>query len=299
MNITDLKDKFNIEGEVEFIAGKGDLPMVSINNQHAKALVSLYGAQVLSYQPHGEKEMLWVSGSSLFSNGKAIRGGIPICFPWFGPHPTDTKKPPHGFARLSTWKVIETSTLHNGKTILRLNLSDSVSTRSMWPYEFKAEVMIIVGKTLELTLKITNTGKETFTFTDALHTYLNVSRVSNISINGLGNVEYQDALDAFSIKKQEEEILRINQETNRRYINTSAESVLTDYGFNRKIRVAKKNSNTTVVWNPWEETTQSFNDMDPDGYLTMMCIEASNSLNDFVSLDPSKSFSISTILSLD
>lgn len=296
--MTELREKFNIEGEVEFVSGKGDLPMVSINNQHAKALISLYGAHVLSYQPHGEKEVLWMSDASVFSNGKAIRGGVPVCFPWFGPHPTDPKKPAHGFARLTTWKVLETSTLHNGKTILRLGLSDSMSTRSMWPYEFKAEMMIIVGKTLEITLKISNTGSETFTFTDALHTYFNVSKINNISIAGLANTNYQDALDSFTVKTQQEEILRIDQETNRRYLDTTAEILMTDYGFNRKIRVAKKNSLTTVIWNPWIDSTLTFNDMTPEGYQTMVCIEASNSVNDIVKLEPGNNFSISTIISL-
>jgi glucose-6-phosphate 1-epimerase len=298
MGIALLNEKHAISGHIKFTEGKGGLPLAIINNQFAESEISLNGAQVLSYQPRGQQEVLWLSEKSTFEVGKAIRGGIPICFPWFGPHVNDSKKPSHGFARLSTWEVKGTGILENGATELRLSLEDSPSTKAIWPFAFHAEIIITVGHSLEVTLQYANTGNEPFTCSDALHNYFNISDISKININRLEGTSYYIGGDTEKLFKQTEALLTIQNEENRRYIDHISDCIIEDEGYDRKIRIAKKGSKVTVVWNPWK-SAGNFADMAPEGYKTMVCLETVNAYNDIVILAPGKRFSVSTIISVE
>jgi glucose-6-phosphate 1-epimerase len=298
MNLTELNQKFSIDGHIKFIAGEGDLPMAVIGNKYATAMVSLYGAQVLSYKPIGEEDLLWMSNKSLFKEGKAIRGGIPLCFPWFGKHTTDPSLPQHGFARLSTWEVAETIILENGATEIRLQLHQSPATKTLWSFDFSATITVIIGDKLELKLKIINTDEQDFTYSDALHTYLNISNINNIKIEGLYHTPYYDGFGNTPLM-QEDVLLTITKEENRRYVEHAADCIVTDKGFNRKIRVSKTGSKVTVVWNPWIETTKTMSDMSANGYETFICVEAANSYDDVVTIKPLDAFAISTTIALE
>ena len=293
MNINELNQKHAIAGHLEFKPGQGGLPVAVIKNKYAFAEISVYGAHVLKYQPVGQKDLLWMSANSMFEESKPIRGGIPICFPWFGPHASDSSKPQHGFARLITWKVISASVLSDGSTQLLLDLESNTYTKEIWPHEFKAEMKIEIGSALNVTLTYTNTGNQTFVCSDALHTYFNISDVANIKISGLQGTTYYRGFEKEATGKQQEQYLQIQQEENRRYINHSAECIIEDTGFNRKIHVTKKGSNVTVVWNPWENA-KNIPDMPDDGYKTMICVEAVNSYDDAATVASGKSFSVST-----
>jgi glucose-6-phosphate 1-epimerase len=298
MDIAQLNEKHALSGHISFSKGKGNLPVALIENQFAKSEISLYGAQVLTFQPHGQKPVLWMSETSEFEAGKPIRGGIPVCFPWFGPHVEDSQKPTHGFARLLTWTVKETAALANGGTELRLNLESTSATEAIWPFKFQAEMIIAVGQALEVSLQYTNTGNETFVCSDALHSYFNISNISKIDINRLEGTSYYAGFDKDKLFKQTEALLLIQNEENRRYIDHISDCIIDDFGYDRKIRVAKKGSKVTVVWNPWE-SAKNFSDMVDDGYKTMICVEAVNAYNDMVSLAPGKTFSVSTKISVE
>jgi len=297
MNIASLNEKYALDGHIRFAEDKG-LPVAIINTQFAESEISLYGAQVLTYKPKGQQDVLWMSEKSLFEAGKAIRGGIPVCFPWFGPHPKDNQKPMHGFARLLTWKVSGTTVLANGAAELRLSLVDSLATKAIWPFSFRAEMIISIGACLEVTLQYANTGNETFVCSNALHSYFQVSNINNISVNGLSGTNYYVGADKESLTKQTDPLLIVQNEENRRYIDHVADCIIDDTGYNRKIRVAKRGSKVTVVWNPWDGA-KNFADMTPEGYKTMVCVEAVNAYDDVVNLAPGKSFSISTIISVE
>jgi glucose-6-phosphate 1-epimerase len=299
MDIQQLNTKFGIYGHISFESGNGNLTVAKISNAHATAVVSLYGAHVQSYIPNDQKEVLWMSPKSAFEQGKAIRGGIPVCFPWFGPHGTDTQKPMHGFARLSIWEVLKTSELVNGDTLLVLGLQANAYTKSLFPFEFTAQVEIVVGKKLDVTLIYKNTGNEPLVCSDALHSYLNISNVANIGISGLKSHSYYAGFAKTPDHKQEEEILPIAQEENRRYINHTADCVIADKGYNRKIRVAKRGSKVTVVWNPWEATAKTMADIPDDGYLSFVCVEAANYYDNSITLAPSEGYSIATTISVE
>lgn len=297
VNVHALNSKFSHKGNI-FFNKKADLIIAKIDNKYACCSISLYGAQVLSYEPQGEENVLWMSKKSFFEYGKAIRGGVPVCFPWFGPHSSDLSKPQHGFARLSKWEPDSVSSLEDGATRLVLKISDNSDTLQLWPYKFEAKVIITVGAKLEIALEVYNKDTKAFEYTDALHSYFNISSAENIHISGLQGAKFHDGLSGDSLKTQEEKLLLFTKEENRRYIGHSSTCVITDKGFKRELIVEKTNSHTTVVWNPWEETTKKISDMEPNGYKSMVCVEAVNAYSDVVKLNPGESFRMSTILSM-
>jgi glucose-6-phosphate 1-epimerase len=286
LSLVELNEKFRLPDHLEFISGPGGFPTARIHNRHAESLISLYGAHVLSYRPKREGEVLWMSSRSAFEEGKAIRGGIPICFPWFGQHPTDSKKPQHGFARLSVWDVLGASIQDGAGIEMRMGLVETAETKNLWPYSFTLQLTIVIGSSLNLELRCVNTGKEPFTYTDALHSYFAVSEIHNIGITGLKGSRYYDGNETMRINFQHGESIRIEKEENRRYLGTTSTCHINDAGFSRTIQVGKTGSRITVVWNPWIETSKKMTDMTEDGYQTMICVEAVNAYDDTVTLEP-------------
>lgn len=295
MNVNELNQKYGINGTLAFDSGNGELPVVKITNDFADATISLYGAHVLSYIPKGQEDVLWMSKSSAYKVGTPIRGGIPVCFPWFGPHATDNQKPVHGFARLVQWDVKEAIALTDGSTQLVLQLSDSDYTRNMWNFAFTASLTVVVGKALTVNLTFSNTGADTFVCSDALHSYFNISSLDKIGINGLQGASFY-VPNAEQTEEQTEETLLIQKEENRRYIEHTSDCIITDNGMNRKIKVGKTGSKVTVVWNPYVETAKNIGDIHEGGYNNFICVEAVNAINDTIQLSPGESWSVSAII---
>ena len=293
-----LSAKFSIHGHIKFTSNR-EIIVVEITHPYAKASVSLYGAHVISFQPKGQQDVLWMSDLSTFEKGKPIRGGIPVCFPWFGAHDSDAQKSIHGFARLHLWDVVSTSILPSGEIRLRMVLRDSPETKLLWPFSFKNLMTITVGKSLEVALTCTNTGKETFTYSDALHTYFAVGDVEKVKLHGFNKCSYYDGMDNGTIKNQSEEWISIDRETNRRYFDYASDCIIEDPVLLRKIRIGKRGSQVTLVWNPWSETAKKIADMHENGYKTMLCVEAVNANNDKITLLPNQSHTLSTILSVE
>jgi glucose-6-phosphate 1-epimerase len=294
MTIPELNNQFGRAEHIQFSTTKGDLPVAVLTNRHGTATISLYGAQALHYIPAGENDLLWMSDKSLFQEGKAIRGGIPVCFPWFGPNAEDSKKPQHGFARLSSWTV-KTTTVSADTVSIILQLQDSPATKALWPFSFTAEIIVTLDTRLELTLRCANTDNRSFDYSDALHSYFNVSDIANITIDGLKDATYYPAGSDTGIQQQDQ-LLTITKEENRRYLNHSATCTIHDKAFKRKITVAKAGSKTTVVWNPGADVTKTMSDVLPDGYKTFICVEAANAFNNIIKLAPGEQFSLSTII---
>ena len=295
MNTKELNERFTIKDEVEFSDGNGGLPIVTINNKFATSVISLYGGQVLSYQPVGGLDVLWMSDKSVFEEGKPIRGGIPLCFPWFGPHASDTSLPQHGFARLVEWNVSEVLILANGATKLILSLHYSAATKKYWPYEFSAMLTVTVGPKLEVKLTVINIGEETFTYSDALHSYFNISDINEINIDGLRSASYYEGAST-ELNRQEEPLLQIAKEENRRYVGSVTDCIIYDKQYRRKIRIAKTDSKVTVVWNPGAENAKNIADIGEDGHKHFVCIEAVNAYDDVVTLASGQEFTLSTII---
>ena len=299
ITVETLNEKHGLAGKVKFYKGKGGLPTVAVNTKIASADISLYGAHALSFIPAKQKDILWISEKSLFEEGKAIRGGIPLCFPWFGPHPADKTKPQHGFARLQYWDVINVKEINDDTIDIELCLQQSAASLQLWPYHFTATAKFIIGKSLELKLTVANTGNETFEYSDALHTYFNISNIDSIAVEGLQSATYYEAFGT-DLKTQQSQLLYFNTETNRRYVNTAANCIIHDKEYDRKISVEKTGSKVTVVWNPAEATTKTIGDIVPDGYKKFICVEPANAYAgiDIITLAPGQSHTLSTKIKL-
>jgi glucose-6-phosphate 1-epimerase len=298
IDIDELDDKFSIEGEVGFAELEEDLVFIMVSNKHADAEICLYGAHVTSFKPRGNMDLLWMSPESSFEEGKPIRGGIPVCFPWFGPHKTDSDKPQHGFGRLMYWDVVSTSTNSSAESVIKLQLVSSDETKAYWPYDFVAEMTFVVGKKLTVALKVTNTSGEPFDYTCALHTYYSLSAIDSISIEGLQGVTYYNQLTGEN-GVQEEEKLEITEALTRHYLNTETPVIIDDSAFRRRIKVDKAGSKVTTVWNPGAETCANIGDLPDDGYETFVCVEATNAFDFPISIAPGESFATSAIIGID
>lgn len=286
-NIDVLNDKFGIKDAVRFIQPENNLIFMTVSNKYAVTDICLYGAHITSFRPSNSMEILWMSPKSSFEVGKPIRGGIPICFPWFGPHKTDSEKPQHGFGRLVYWEVIETATKPNGETLVRLQLCSSEQTKIYWSKDFCAQLTILVGHTLEVSLKVKNLSDESFEYTCALHSYYNISSLENISIRGLQGAHYHSQLEPGEFIQESPKIEILKPET-RHYHNTEASCIIEDTIFERKILIDKVGSKITTVWNPGKEACATISDIPDDGYLNFVCVEAVNAFDDVIFLAPNE-----------
>lgn len=235
----------------------------------AVALISLFGAHVLSWTPAGGEDRLYLSPQAVFDGSTAIRGGVPVCFPQFaglGPLPK------HGFARNRRWGV---TTTRAGKdyAVATLRLSDDDASRALWPHAFAAEMSISIGgDRLDMELEVENTGDVPFSFTAALHTYLKVREVEALSIEGLRGLEYRDSTDGDRIKKETGVGLAIDQEVDRVYYGAPRTLLVRED--RRAMGIHTENFPDVVIWNPWEEKCAALADMPADGFRRMLCVEA-------------------------
>ncbi len=284
-SIQDLNARFAIADQVSFVAGPGGFPVVSVRNAHADVTIALQGADVTGFQPHGREPVLFLSRHAVYAPGKAIRGGIPICWPWFGPHPTDPTKPDHGFARTRPWSVRDTTAMPDGATRMRLGLTDDAETRALWPHAFALELTVTVGATLEVALVARNTGQEPFVCGGALHSYFRVGDVTAITIQGLEETAYVDKVDGGRSRVQQGSITIVG-ETDRVYTETAASCVIVDPTLGRRVTVAKEGSRSTVVWNPWRDKARRLADFGDDEYTEMVCVEVANAGGDIVMVAP-------------
>jgi glucose-6-phosphate 1-epimerase len=293
-----LDEKFSIEGEVGFAELENDLIFITVSNKYADADICLYGAHATSFRPHKTLDLLWMSPDSFFEEGKPIRGGIPVCFPWFGPHQSDTDLPQHGFARLMYWDVLETMVLPNSETKIRLKLESSTETKAYWPHDFYAEMEFTVGKKLQVALKVQNTSAEAFKYGCALHSYFNLSAIENLTIEGLKDTGYLNQLTG-ETGIQNEYYLHVSEPVTRHYLNTESPVVLADSIFRRRILVEKEGSKVTTVWNPGEAVSAQIADLPDDGFETFVCVEATNAFDYQILLAPGETYKTSTVIGLE
>ena len=280
-----LNEEFSLNSQMEFKKGPGGLVVAEIRNDSAKCELFLHGAQLTSFKPQGQEEVIYLSPRSRFEPDVAIRGGIPISWPWFADHPTDKSKPAHGFARTSDWHVRETKKLSDSETEIRLGLTNSNATLKLFEHKFYLKVIFTIGSQLNIELRTINIGNTEFTISSAFHSYYKVHDIRDISIRGLEDTTYIDKVDRFATKKQEGP-LNIKSETDRIYLNTQSDCVIEDPGLRRSLHIKKSGSSTTVVWNPWEEKASTMKDLGTDEYKNFVCLETANADKDTVTIQP-------------
>jgi len=296
--LQNLNQQHAIENHVQLREIADGVIIAEVANQHALANIALQGAHIATFQPRGEEPVLWLSPNAKFAPGKSIRGGVPICWPWFGPHKTDSSLPGHGFARTVPWELQETKAHPDGSTSLSFGLVENDTTRTQWPHASTAQLEVTVGKALRVELITTNTGSAPFELGEALHTYFQISDVDNMTITGLDGCEYLDKVQDFTRGTQQGGI-KIESEVDRVYVNTAADCVIEDKGLKRAIRIAKQGSKSTVVWNPWQEKAEKMGDFGPALHRDMVCVESGNALENVITLQPGETHRLVAVYSVE
>jgi len=292
-----LNHQFGISGIAQLVSGNGGLPKLVITTSSASAEIYLHGAQVTSWRPTGAEDVLFLSKHSHWKDGRAIRGGIPVCFPWFRAKADDPKAPAHGFVRTREWQLASVNAKENGSVIAVLSTESDDSTRRWWPHEFRLALRITIGTTLRLELTAINTGSTPFSFEEALHTYFRVGHAASARVRGLNGVSYLDNVDQNREKIQSGDLV-LTGTTDNAYINTQSTAELVDPLLRRTLRTEKENSRTTIVWNPWQRGAASLSDLGDDEWQQMTCVEASNILSSAVSLPPGDKHAMRADLSM-
>jgi D-hexose-6-phosphate mutarotase len=298
MTLESLNKQFAIEGHLQFIELDGGLVFAEISNAQATASIALQGAHIATFQPKGEEPVIWLSKLAKFVPGKSIRGGVPICWPWFGAHATDSKLPGHGYARTVMWEVLETKALPDGSTFLRFGLMENDTTRAQWPHACSVQLEATVGKSLRVELVTKNAGNAAFQLGEALHTYFHISDVGQMTLRGLEGCEYIDKVGETARRTQQGGIV-IESEVDRVYVNTTADCVIEDKGLQRAIRISKQGSKSAVVWNPWTEKADKMGDFGPQGHRGMVCVESGNAMENVVTVAPGETHRLVAVYSVE
>ncbi len=297
-NITQLNSQFGIGKDLIFIEGKGGLPFIQVLNKKASALISLYAGQVLSFKPVNEaEEMMFVSSNAYFQENKAIKGGTPICWPWFGDYIHTPSHPAHGFVRNNFWQVVTAACLENGDTQIILEFVNTKKTEQLWSYQFKLSLIIIIGDSLSIELITDNIDNRAFSISEALHSYFKIGNIDDIEVSGLENTDFLDKTDDFSQRHQSAAI-KIREETDRIYLNSPDKLIIDDPVLNRKIKIESSGNQNIVVWNPWSNGSATIADLSNNDYRSFICVETANALAESVEVLPRQSHSLKTTYSI-
>jgi D-hexose-6-phosphate mutarotase len=298
MTLAELNQRFAIPNQLKFSQIEGGLIAADINNTLASASIALQGAHLMTFQPLGQEPVIWLSKFAKFAAGKSIRGGVPICWPWFGPHATDAKLPGHGYARTVMWEVLKTQALPDGATFISFGLLETDATRTQWSHPSSVKIEMTIGKSLRIELLTHNSGSQAFELGEALHTYFNISDVAKMTLRGLEGCDYLDKVGEAARRTQQDGIV-IESEVDRVYVNTTADCVIEDLGLKRAIRIAKQGSKSTVVWNPWTEKADKMGDFGQDGHRGMVCVESANAFENVVNVAPGETHRLVVVYSVE
>jgi glucose-6-phosphate 1-epimerase len=285
-----------LPSSVELGQGQGGLAVARVYAPSGTAEVYLRGAHVSSWTPAGGTGVLWMSEQSEYAPGVPLRGGVPICFPWFAAHPTDAAAPSHGFARLADWQLAEAREAGDDVVLVFVLTDTAASRASAWPHRFEARYTVTVGARLTLALEVTNRDSDEVSFEEALHTYLAVADIRQTEVAGLEGVPFTDRLTGPC--PAESAPVRFDSETDRIYLDTTATTTVTDASTGRVITVAKQGSASTVVWNPWIDKAAAMADFGDTEYTGMVCVETCNIRDNRITLAPGDSHEISVSYSV-
>lgn len=280
---TEMNNEFGIAGYLSFEDLPGGLTAARVKTEFAEATIALQGAHVMTYQPTGHAPLVWLSKLAKFAPGKSIRGGAPICWPWFGPHATKPEFPGHGFARTVPWQLLAAKRLPDGRVRLEFELLQTEATRAQWPHDSAVRNIVTVGQELEIELATTNIGTRAFELGQALHTYFEVGDIRRATVAGLEGCEYINKAAGGQRRRQQGPV-EFTQETDRIYLGTRGCCGILDPALDRTILITSTGSRSTVVWNPWTEKADKMGDFGPDGHLNMVCVETANAAEDVITL---------------
>ena len=274
---------------VKLSSGPNNLPMLEIENRFCTATISILGGQVLSYQKKDSLQpLLFCSSKAFFAEGKGIKGGAPICWPWFGDNPR--WQGAHGFARSHFWDIEAIQQDDCGVTQIDMRLpTEVIQQHSQWPFQASVKTSIRLGKWLSIELVTENLGEQDMPLTQALHTYFNVSDCRNVEVSGLENSSYLDKVVDFDRLPASGDVITFNSEVDRIYDQNIGEIRIRDLGFKRTITITSEGSASAIVWNPWIEKSKQMADFGDEDYNHMICVETANAGEDGRELKPQQS----------
>jgi len=289
-----LASQFNAEG-VTF-SMQDHIMLINVENEFASASLTTHGASILSFTPKGSQDLLWVSPTAVYNGEKPIRGGIPVCWPWFG-GAKQAGLPAHGFVRNAVWHLDHVSNLESGVTEVVLTIDSSKETLALWPHDFHLELRIEVGEKLAVSLTTTNKSDHDIEITEALHTYFNIADATGLSISGLDNSTQYDTLQTpHAVSKQSGDII-LNPPMDSVFVNQSADICIHDQANHRNIIIEKQQALSTVVWNPGSEIVKGFADIPDQAWSDFVCVEAGNVFDNNVVIPAGEKHTLTMMLS--
>jgi len=265
-----------------------------VDEEYCRARVARHGGHVMEWTPQGQtKPVLYMSPEAIFESGKAIRGGVPICWPWFNAHPTDADKPSHGFVRNRFWTVSDVSERRD-EVFLELSLSDDEETRELWPHAFELKMAVTMGETLEINLSAKNLSDEPVEMSGALHSYFQVGDIEQTHFSGLEKISFTNCAGG---KREEVNAgsTLIQGEVDRIYHGSGVIRIHDDAN-KRVIKITSKGSDSTVVWNPWIEKSKTMGDLPDDAYKGFLCVETANAGKDIITIQPGTSHTLGALI---
>ncbi|TFD38456.1 D-hexose-6-phosphate mutarotase [Cryobacterium sp. TMT1-19] len=286
----------SLPASVRIGEGRGGLTVVRVVGRAGSAEIYLHGAHVTDFTPAGGRPVLFLSDLSRFEATAAIRGGVPICFPWFGANALDPAAPSHGFARLIEWELVDAHE-SDDDVVLTFSLTDTPATRtSAWPHRFEARYTVTVGARLTLALRVTNRETDALSYEEALHTYLRVSDVRGTTVSGLQGTAFLNQLTALT-EPAENNPLGFGTETDRLYLGSRGSATVADPD-GRTVTIESDGSDSTVVWNPWADKAARMSDFGDDEWPGMVCVETANVRRDQVRLDAGQSHTTTVVFAV-
>jgi glucose-6-phosphate 1-epimerase len=289
MNAADLASRYRIAGVVEFAETEHGLVKTVVSRGGMTGEVFLQGAQVTAWQPPGAQPVIFTSSHAVFAPGKAIRGGVPVIFPWFGPHPSDPAAPQHGVVRAAAWQL---DNVEQDSDAVTLALSVALDG-------FALTCGVSFGTELRIALAARNTSNNALDFEEALHTYFAVSDVERVSVSGLEGSGFIDKTAGMQRRPPSGAPLSLAKETDSVYLDTPGRLVIHDPAWRRRIVIEKSAAASTIVWNPWPEKAAAMADLGADNWRGMLCVETGNVADNRVRLAPGTAHEMTTRITLD
>ncbi|BFM17506.1 D-hexose-6-phosphate mutarotase [Maricurvus nonylphenolicus] len=274
ITLTDTNKRYHSKGPA--------LPLLLINNAYCEAVVALQGAQLLEFTPHGSKPLLWLSPNANFIPGQAVRGGIPVCLPWFGVNQLDPEKPKHGFVRNRDWQLSRAETTAGGATQLTFLFTYAQLEPELFTFPFSVELVVTLSDAIGLQISTTNSGAAAMPFSWAFHSYHPVSNLSAVRIEGLESKRYLDNTRGLAAAIQDGAI-SFQGEVDRVYENVASTQVIKS---TPAISVTGENCDSAIVWNPGADNAAAMADIGASHHKQFVCLERGAALNNAWTLSP-------------
>lgn len=289
-----LNRTFAIDGHAVFEEREPGMLRLQLSSPESTATVYLQGAHVTQWTPRGADPVLYLSPAAVFAPGKAIRGGVPVLFPWFGPRwngaafdaAHGTRSPAHGFARTSVWTVDSVRCEADGDVVACLSLAPDEVSRGLGFDDFALVLECRVGHELQVALHVTNRGAAPLEYEEGLHAYFAVADVHPARLDGLGGSTYLDKRDGSTRKVLHDGPFAFTRDVDHTHLHTDAALRLHDPSGHRVVDIVKTGSLSTVIWNPWTVLTPGFADLPADGWQHFVCIETVNADENRLRLEP-------------